>query len=162
MNHVFHEFKCNKVECNFSTYIGHTKCFLHEWFEKHTQTRTIIQHRPRVYNITRVPQRELFGKTEVIATAMDKRCLVILEDLPIKERKHNLISQVGCDGLLESFIQVPRVTGSTSALPRKSTFALLTLSYIFTLDLFVALCTCLEDSTAHVVHSTADLGKISG
>ena len=104
-NHVVYQYLCDKAECNFSTYIGYTTCSLFERFKMHTQTGSIIKHLKEKHKISKVPRRDLLDNTTVLTHDKDKRKLVILEALLIKEKRPSLNSQAeGSDSILKIFI----------------------------------------------------------
>ena len=139
-NHVVYQYKCDRAECNFSIYIGYTTCSLYERFKLHTQTGSIIQHLRVAYNIDRLPRRQLLDKTELIAMDRDKRCLVTLEALLIKEKKPSLNSQAeGRDWLLKiSYVYcIFPIWNKPCAV---NVFFCIIYSKIFTLGLILLLC----------------------
>ena len=78
---------------------------LYERFKIHTQTGSIIIQLKEKHKINKVPRRDLLDSPTVLMYDKDKRKLVMLEALLMKEKRPSLNSQSeGCDRILKIFI----------------------------------------------------------
>ena len=105
-HHVVYQYSCNRVGCEAAqTYIGYTTCTIKDRFRMHTQNcSSIKKHLTTVHEIDRITTAELVKDVQVLASASDKRDLIFLEALILKEKKPPINSQMeGEDRILKVF-----------------------------------------------------------
>jgi len=106
-HHVVYQYTCNIDGCNAGQnfYIGYTACSVWERFRMHTQNGSIVKHLAEHHAVHKPPRKQLVDNVTILRSANDKRDLIYLEAVLIKESKPPLNSQnEGCDRLLKIFV----------------------------------------------------------
>ena len=92
-HHVVYEYTCNEEGCHAPlppTYIGYTTCTLYERFGQHASVK---KHLLESHGLTRVGRRKLLESVRVLRCEKDRRHLIMMEAMLIKENRPKLNSQ---------------------------------------------------------------------
>ena len=93
-HHLVYQYTCTLGTCNgLNQYVGYTETTLYQRFGGHTQLGAIKEHMSGTHNITELQRRELLSRTKVLIHGDNKRDLLFLEALLIKETKLTLNKQ---------------------------------------------------------------------
>ena len=104
-HYLLYQYFCKRDGCEAAPYIGYTTFTLKNKFKMHTQNSSSTKkHLAASHNIAKVTTAVLLSDVKVIGYSIDKRNLIFLEAILIKNKTPTINSQKeGCDSLLKNF-----------------------------------------------------------